>query len=408
VGLSGLLVKSAQQMVITANDMSLAHIHVPILVGGAALTENFTNFKIAPAYIDGEVAYASDAMSGLELAKQIVDPEKFTKLKDELREKRSKGSPLEKKKEKVPAPKKRSPAIPIINDIPNPPDFDRHILKDVPIDQIWNFMNPRMLYSRHLGMKGSLVKLLENEDAKSLRETDDGVKALEIKDIVQDLQAQWKKRNLRPKAVYQFFEAASEDNLTHIYSVEEAKKLRTAPAEPKVILKPLVTFDFPRQAKPNGLCLSDYINPIGSPRPDNLCFFVVTAGEGIRDWAAQLKDNGEYLKSHVLQALALETAEALAEYLHSQIRSMWGFGDPVNTTMLERFQARYRGKRYSFGYPACPILDDQVHLFKLIRPEDIGVELTDGFMMDPEASVSAIVFHHPAATYYGVGDVDRD
>ena len=101
--------------------------------------------------------------------------------------------------------------------------------------------------------------------------------------------------------------------------------------------------------------------------------------------------------------LALESAEAYAELLHSQIRKAWGYPDAPEMTMMERFQAKYRGKRYSFGYPACPKLDDQATLSQLLQPGEIGVQLTDGFMMDPEASVSAIVFHHPQATYYSVG-----
>jgi 5-methyltetrahydrofolate--homocysteine methyltransferase len=105
-----------------------------------------------------------------------------------------------------------------------------------------------------------------------------------------------------------------------------------------------------------------------------------------------------------LQALAIETAEAAAEWLHRRIREDWGFPDPADMTMLERFQARYRGKRYSFGYPACPRLEDQAGIWKLLRPEEIGVALTEGFMMEPEASVSALVFHHPDCTYFGVGE----
>jgi len=130
---------------------------------------------------------------------------------------------------------------------------------------------------------------------------------------------------------------------------------------------------------------------------------VVTVGLGIRALAEKYKNNGEYLKSHIVQALALESAEALAEFLHSQIRRMWGFPDPAETTMMNRFQARYRGKRYSFGYPACPNLSDQKKLFDLLRPEDAGIQLTDGDMMEPEASVSAMVFHHPNAVYFSVG-----
>jgi 5-methyltetrahydrofolate--homocysteine methyltransferase len=404
VGLSGLLVKSAQQMVITASDMTQAKLNVPMLVGGAALTENFTNSKIAPAY-EGSVSYASDAMTGLELAKQIVDPQKFELLKEKIKEKRRNLTMAPVKAEKPKATRVRSPAVPTSTEIPMPPDFDRHVLRDVPLEQIWNFVNPRMLLGRHLGVKGSIVKLVENEEFKTLKESDEGQKALEILECIKDLKGEWISKGLNPAAVFQFFEAASEENFTHIYSFEQAKFLRTAPAEPEKSLEPLVTFDFPRQAKPNGLCLSDYLNPLGSPIPDNLAMFVVSAGAGIRPWAEKLKNDGEYLKSHVLQALALETAEAFAEYLHSQIRRLWGFNDPLNLTMMERFQAKYRGKRYSFGYPACPVLDDQAYLFNLLKPQDIGVELTEGFMMDPEASVSAIVFHHHAATYYGVGEI---
>jgi 5-methyltetrahydrofolate--homocysteine methyltransferase len=416
LGLSGLLVKSAQQMVVTATDLSQAGINIPMLVGGAALTENFTNNKIASAY-GGSVVYASDAMSGLDLAKQIVDPERFEKLKQVLDDKQKalavaradaakalasgvRAAPVERGQT-------RSSAVSILNEIPTPPDFEKHVIKDVPVDTVWRYLNPRMLYGRHLGMKGSIVKLIELDDRKTLSSTIEGKRALEIMGIIDEMRAEARTR-MNPRAVYQFFEAASEQNKLHIYSFVQADKLRRAPAEPKQQPVPLTTFEFPRQAKVNGFCLSDYVNPLGSTHPDNVAMFVVTAGDGIRPWAEQLKIKGDYLKMHALQALALETAEAFAEYLHSQIRNMWGFADGPDTTMMERFQAKYRGKRYSFGYPACPVLDDQEPLFKLLKPQDIGVELTDGFMMDPEASVSAIVFHHPAATYFGVGEVTDD
>lgn len=132
-----------------------------------------------------------------------------------------------------------------------------------------------------------------------------------------------------------------------------------------------------------------------------MALFVTTAGEGVRARAEALKREGRYLLCHALQALALETAEAAAEWVHAQLRARWGFPDPEGMTMLERFQARYRGKRFSFGYPACPDLALQEPLFRLLRPGRIGVRLTEGHMMDPEASVSAIVVHHPQARYFG-------
>jgi cobalamin-dependent methionine synthase I len=116
------------------------------------------------------------------------------------------------------------------------------------------------------------------------------------------------------------------------------------------------------------------------------------------------KNEGYYFMSHGLQALAIETAEACAEWLHRRIREDWGFPDPPEMTMAQRFTSRYRGKRYSFGYPACPNLEDQAGIWKLLKPEEIGVQLTEGFMMDPKASVSALVFHHLDCTYFSVGD----
>ena len=127
---------------------------------------------------------------------------------------------------------------------------------------------------------------------------------------------------------------------------------------------------------------------------------MVTAGEGIRQRSEEAKVSGRFFEAHALQALAIESAEGAAEWLHRRIREDWGFPDPPEMTMKERFTARYRGKRYSFGYPACPNLDDQKGIWTLLQPEEIAVFLTDGMMMDPEASVSALVFHHPDCTYF--------
>jgi 5-methyltetrahydrofolate--homocysteine methyltransferase len=135
---------------------------------------------------------------------------------------------------------------------------------------------------------------------------------------------------------------------------------------------------------------------------DHLALFVVTAGEGVRERAEQAKLSGRLFFAHALQALAIETAEASAEWLHRRIREDWGFPDPPTLTMQDRFTSRYRGKRYSFGYPACPRLEDQQGIWDLLRPDEIGVKLTEGFMMDPEASVSALVFHHPDCSYFAV------
>lgn len=391
VGLSGLLVKSAQQMVVTAEDFSKAGVNPPLLVGGAALSESFVDRKIAAAY-SGTVSYASDAMHGLELAKTIVDPRSFETLKSGLEQKRKNLSALPQRapqKEEV-ISSERAREIQRVEAPPLATDFERHILRNTPIDQIWRFINPLMLYGRHLGIKGQVVKkltALENDPrARAQLESEQG-QVLKIWDTVEEVKQDYRGSEIfKPSAVYQFFLASSENNRLHLYDGAQNK----------------FTFDFPRQNRVGGLCIADYVDPDLSKK-DNVALFVTTVGRGVRELAHSLKNRGDYLKSHILQALAIESAEAYAEFLHAQLRKMWGFPDPPEMTLLERFQAKYRGKRYSFGYPACPRLEDQRLLFELLNPSEMGVELTEGFMMDPEASVSALVFHHPQATYFSVG-----
>ena len=135
--------------------------------------------------------------------------------------------------------------------------------------------------------------------------------------------------------------------------------------------------------------------------------FVTSIGTGVLDLSEQLKSQGQLLNSHILQALALESAEAFAELLHQQIRQMWGFGDPADVSHQDLFRTQYHGRRYSFGYPACPRLEDQEQLFRLLDVNaNIGVELTEGFMMDPESTVSALVLHHPDAKYFNLSEQD--
>jgi 5-methyltetrahydrofolate--homocysteine methyltransferase len=252
-----------------------------------------------------------------------------------------------------------------------------------------------MLLNRHLGIKGPTVKkLMEMKNNSSLRsellKTDP--KGLAIWDSVEELKKTYRNSPImEPRAVWRFFRCYSENNKIHLGLNSE----NGAPFSREIL------FDFPREATGDRLCISDFCDP-DPEREDNLALFVVTVGRGVREAAEELKNSGEYLKSHILQALALESAEGYAELLHSQIRRMWGNADSPDMSMLERFQAKYSGKRYSFGYPACPELSDQRKLFKALAPEEIGVSLTEGDMMDPEASVSAIVFHHPQSRYFSV------
>ncbi|MGZ6163500.1 MAG: vitamin B12 dependent-methionine synthase activation domain-containing protein, partial [Myxococcaceae bacterium] len=213
--------------------------------------------------------------------------------------------------------------------------------------------------------------------------------ALALKSTLDALKAELKSGAMQARAVFRFFRAGSDGNRIVLFDGETGGEV--------------TSFELPRQARSGGVCLADFVRPLDAGRPtDNVALFVVTAGKGIRELSERFKASGDFVKMHGVQALALETAEGYAELLHSRIRSMWGTPDRPDLTMIERFRAEYPGKRYSFGYPACPRLEDQHQLFAALRPEDIGVTLTDGCMMEPEASVSAIVFHHPDAFYFSV------
>ncbi|WP_100330357.1 methionine synthase [Bacillus xiapuensis] len=380
VGLSGLLVKSAQQMVLTAQDMKAANIDVPILVGGAALSRRFTETKISPEY-SGPVLYAKDAMEGLSLASRLQDQEKKEQLLNELEEQKEKRKEIEAFREKrkpsavavLEKPKKT-----VRQDVPvfTPNDLRKHVQCDYPVAHLKPYINKQTLIGHHLGLKGKVEKLLAEKDAR----------ALALKEMTDSF---LQEGLLKTASLYQFFPAQSDGDDVIIYDPADAQT-------------EIERFTFPRQHKEPFLCLADYLKPVDSGQMDYVGLFIVTAGFGVREHAAYFKEKGEFLQSHAIQATALELAEGFAERIHQEMRDQWGFPDPVDFTMAERFAAKYQGQRFSFGYPACPNLEDQEKLFKLLKPEEIGVHLTEGYMMEPEASVSAIVFAHPDARYFNV------
>jgi 5-methyltetrahydrofolate--homocysteine methyltransferase len=381
IGLSGLLVKSAQQMVITAEELSQHGNCPPLLIGGAALTRNFTRKKIAPKY-KNLVAYARDAMSGLELAGRIMEDRAGLRAELDAEAKRLAAAAEEVVAEVAPGTA-RSPAVRLLETVPRAPDLDRHVMMRLSLDEVWGYINPKMLYGKHLGLKGNVAELLERGDEKARLVTG-------VIDELKSVARSSGKGAMVARAVWRFFPAAGEHNSLHLFAPDGKRRV--------------AEFQFPRQAGGEQLCLADYVRPAeGGEARDAIALFVVTAGEGIRALYERYKAEGEYLRSHAIQALAVETAEGAAEWLHQRLRGQWGFPDPPATTMADRFQAHYHGKRYSFGYPACPDLAQQKTLFALLEPEEIGVTLTEECMMDPEASVSAIVMHHPDAKYFSAG-----
>ncbi|KXH80758.1 methionine synthase [Sporosarcina sp. HYO08] len=378
IGLSGLLVKSAQQMVLTAQDFKSAGIDLPVLVGGAALTRRFTDTKITPEY-DGPVLYAKDAMQGLEIANRLQDKEEKVILMQELidqQEKRKETEAFRASRGDVAVATR--PVKTVREDVPVfvPKDLRRRVMRDYSVGHLYPYVNMRTLIGHHLGLRGNVDKMLEKGEPR----------AVELHELVTEF---LQSGILQPSGMYQFFPAQSDGDDVIIYDPTDAKT-------------EIERFTFPRQSKEPFLCLADYLKSVDSGQMDYVGFLQVTAGHGVREAADRLKEQGKFLESHAMHATALELAEGFAERIHQEMRDQWGFPDATDFTMRDRFSAKYQGQRFSFGYPACPNLDDQAKLFGLLKPEDIGVHLTEEFMMEPEASVSAMVFAHPDARYFNV------
>ncbi len=408
IGLSGLLVKSAQMMVETALDFRQAGIECPVLVGGAALSNRFTRLRIAPEY-HGLVAYAPDAMTGLSLANTIQDADERQKLAAGLERESEEILRAVSQREAQPAAEQPAPApAPQLRHdfpVPKPPDLRLHVLRDYDLEEVFPYINPQMLYGRHLGFKGRFAEAFASGDATA-QELYATVRRVEELVLANP--------NIRANGLFKFFPCQADGQHLLVYG-----------ADGQTVLE---RFYFGRQSQRDGLSLVDYVLPTstqpssrnegqgvrsGQERPNGLegldyvAMFVVSVGHGVLDLSEVLKKEGRLLDSHVLQALALESAEAFAELLHQQIRQMWGFGDPQGISYQDLFRTQYRGQRYSFGYPACPRLEDQEQLFRLLDvTANIDVELTEGFMMDPESSVSALVFHHPDAKYFNLSEAD--
>ena len=327
------------------------------------------------------MVYAKDAMHGLDLVNQLVDKERADGFIKNYRETFKPGADDKTAEKKVTQPLKIKtknisydysiPAITVKNYGP--------ILKEQNLETLWPYINRQMLYGHHLGLKGNVKKQLENEEPKAMKLYR---QVIEVRDTIIE------KGLLKAKGMYQFFKAKVDGNVLVILSEDEQTELQR--------------FDFPRQPAGYQFCLTDFVHP---EKVDTICFFVVTSGYEILNYAKELKEKEEFLASHIANAIGLEAAEAFAEYTHQHVRSEWGFPDAPDLTGEDLFKLSYRGRRYSFGYPACPDLGYQRLLWDIMSPDtNIGVDLCDDFMMNPDGSVSALVLHHPDATYFRVRD----
>jgi 5-methyltetrahydrofolate--homocysteine methyltransferase len=274
----------------------------------------------------------------------------------------------------------RSPGLPRASDIPAPPFLGSRTRTDFDVREVFAYLNELTLFSTQWGFEKGGVD--PKEYAKQIETT--ARPALErLKDMV------LRDNLFRPSATYGFFPAASDGTRLAIFEDDH----RT----------PRVTFDFPRQEFADYLCLADYVEPLRDGKAvDYVAFLAVTVGHEVTKVCNAFKEAGKYQDYLFLHGLGVESAEALAELFHKQLRAEWGIGKDDSPEVRKLFKGHYRGRRYAFGYPACPNLEDQAPLFDLIDPTRVGITLSEQFQLEPEQSTTAIVVHHPKAKYFNV------
>lgn len=393
IGMSGLLVKSTiimRENLLEMNARGLAKI--PVILGGAALTRSYVEQDLQALY-EGNVFYAQDAFEGLRLMGEInsgvagaatavlekpaaddqADFENETDERTRVRSHRTDAlDPVlyvftGERSDVVPV--ETPPKLPFYGD-------RRHTKFD--LFEIYKYVNPVALFRGQWQFRRP--DGLTNPQFSAWLEENAGPVFERLKRELASV--------LRPKVKWGYFPCSSEGNDLVIYQ-DDAKTER-------------LRFSFPRQRDGRRQCLADFFRPTDGGATDTVGFHIVTVGEEVSKYEQSLFQKGDYQDYLFVHGMGVEVTEALAEYWHKQIRHELGIADQEPEDMRLLFSAKYHGSRYSFGYPACPNLEDQAKLFELLKPEEIGVQLTEEFMLAPEQSTSAIIVHHPEAKYFNI------
>jgi len=388
IGLSGLLVKSTLEMKYVIQDLQRQALEFPVICGGAALTRKYVEDDLRREY-ENAVFYADDAFAGLHIMEDLTTPNggRDARLKEGRTVKEyAKAAAVD--GEAGPVFAERSPVVGDAPDIPAPPFWGVRVRKDFDLKELFPYINETALFKNQWQLKTAsqedYLRLVEDKFRPIKKKLEEEVISSGI---------------FEPRAVYGYFPAQSEGNDVIVYEPPESSTGRRVPGEKEELLR----FTFPRQKEGRRLCISDFFAPKASGKMDVLGLSLVTIGAKASEETQRLFEGGEYTRYLYLHGLSVETAEALAEFLHKKMREELGIGGEDSSHVRDLFHQKYRGSRYSFGYPACPNLEDQTKLFALLKPEEnVGVRLTSGFLLEPEQSTSAIVVHHPAAKYFVV------
>ncbi len=381
IGMSGLLVKSTLIMRENLEELNAQGLdRIPVLLGGAALTRSYVERDLREVY-EGRLFYGKDAFEGLrtldrlnELRRPGADDPEFGRVPGGrvLPPRRSQRTP----DPDVEVPP-RSPEVATDNEVFKPPFLGSRVVKGIPLDEIAAYVNETALFRNQWGYrpeKGESDEVFKDRIRPVLREQLAEAKASGI---------------LLPQVVYGFFPANGDGNDVVIWT-DDGRTTEWG------------RFSFPRQHEDPFLCIADFFRPLDSGEADYAAFHIVTMGGAVSEAAGRLFAEDEYAKYLLLHGLGVEMAEALAEYWHRRIREEWGFADEDGPTLKGLFRQQYRGSRYSWGYPACPDLEDNVTVWNLLEGERIGLTVSEetGYQYQPEQTTSAIICHHPRAKYF--------
>jgi 5-methyltetrahydrofolate--homocysteine methyltransferase len=373
--MSGLLVKSTVIMKENLELMVERGVRLPVVLGGAALTRRYVEEDLRPLY-GGRLEYANDAFAGLHFMDRLAA-----------------GVEAVSAPAAVARPRKRraaascggavgatGPALAVAEvQVPAPPFYGTRVVADIPLEEVFPYINEVALFRGQWQIRrGSLSR---EEYELTIEET--------VRPSFERLKKNCLERKLlEPKVVYGYYPCQSEGNDIIVYDEQAGEEV--------------ARFTFPRQSRGRQLCLADFFAPRSSGVMDVAAFHLVTVGAVASRHAQRLFQADAYSDYLYFHGLAVETAEALAEYWHKQIRVELGIAGDDADEIPRLFQQAYRGARFSFGYPASPRLEDQSLLFKLLDPSRIGVKLTEEFQLEPEQSTTAIIAHHPGAHYFTV------
>jgi len=406
IGMSGLLVKSTLIMKDNLDLMNERGITVPVILGGAALTRRYVDEDLKSIY-KGSLYYAGDAFAGLhtmdklvggngdvitaELAKAAAASGDNSEAPEDVEDRVGEEAKLGISKRVMPRGATRVGGVggdtthttrsEVQQDvlIPKAPFYGSRVVEDVALDDVFSFVNETALFKGQWQFKQGRRPLEEYESL--VRDT--------VRPIYQELKERIKREQLlQPRVVYGYFPAQSSGNDLIIYHEDEkTERMR---------------FTFPRQPAGKYLCLADFFASKESGQIDVVAFHLVTMGRRASEYANELFKADNYANYLYFHGLGVESAEALAELWHKRIREELGISGEDAEDVRKLFRQQYQGSRFSFGYPACPRLEDQAKLFELLDPARIGVELSEEFQLEPEQSTSAIIAHHPEAKYFSV------